>query len=578
MAVVLTAVGACNPAGAAETEVKLLQPPGTLEYCRIEPGGVSILPNGRYVKPAGTTVRITADPFGLAISPDGKTALALHDRVVTVVETRDVAHPVRLPSYDEKLQSPLPNSSCMGMAFAPDGNTAYLSGGNDGKVVMFDLATRRAPGSIAIDGEIGGKQYKDSFTADLVASRDGRRLFVLDRANFRLVTIDVRRSKVVDSLAVGRLPFGLALSPDESFAYVANVGLFEYPLVPGVTPEGGEKNTLPYPPYGIPSKEAEQGTDFKGRQMPGLGSPLVPEAMSVWVAKLETGQVVAKHKTGYQIGQMVEGLEVVGGASPNSVAVGDRFAYVSNATNDNVAVIDTATQKIVDHIHVTVDPRIDKRRGLMPFGLALSPDGRRLYVALLSLNSVAVIDTQARKVLGHIPSGWCPTKVRLSPDGKRLYVVTARGLGAGPNGGKDFKPPEQGTYVGDIQLCSFHAIDVPDEATLARYTREVINNTFREVTVRDDGKNPLPKAVGLRKSPIHHIVYITKENRTYDEVLGQYEKAKGDPSLARFGTGVKVGGEGAPTVPNVDVMPNHQKIARRWRRHCWTTFLPMSRT
>src|SRR5206468_616552 len=161
-------------------------------------------------------------------------------------------------------------SSCMGVAFSPDGRTAYLSGGNDGKIVLFDLARRRATGAISIDGEVAGKKYADSFTSDLLAARDGRRLFALDRANFRMVTID-----------------------------------------------------LP------------------GRRMPGLGSPLVPEAMSVWVVKLESGQVVAKHKPGYQIGQMVEGLEVVGGASPNSVAVGGRFAYVSNATNDNIAVIDT---------------------------------------------------------------------------------------------------------------------------------------------------------------------------------------------------------------------------------------------
>jgi YVTN family beta-propeller protein len=427
------------------------------------------------------------------------------------------------------------------------------------------VKSRRAIGTVSVDGEFGGKRFADSFTSDLAAARDGRRVFVLDRANFRLVTIDVGERKVVQSVPVGRLPFGLALSPDESFAYVANVGLYEYPLVPGVTKETGEKNMLPYPPYAIPSKEAEQGVEFQGRRMPGLGSPLVAEAMSVWVVDLAKGDVIAKHKPGYQIGQMIEDLEVVGGASPNSVAVGKRFAYVSNATNDNIAVIDTASQKIVRHVHLTIDPRLDRRRGLMPFGLALSGDEKRLYVALLTLNSVAVIDTTSLKVLGHVPTGWCPTKVRLSPDGRKLYVVTARGLGAGPNGGKDFKPPVQGTYVGDIQLGSFHAIDVPDDQQLERYTRQVRDNTFREVAVKDDGRNPLPAAIKLRKSPIRHVVYITKENRTYDEVFGQYARGRGDPTLARFGIGVDVQPKyGGDVIKNVNLMPNHQKMARQW--------------
>jgi YVTN family beta-propeller protein len=552
---------------ARETRVVTLQPPGLTEYASVNltPGGSSVLPNGRFVTPAGTTLRITHDPFGLAVSPDGKTLLTLHDRVLTVIRPGGAEAPVRLPSYDKTLPSPVPEGSCMGVAFAPGGETAYLSGGNNGSVVLFDLNTLRAAGSIGIDGEFAGRQFTDSFTTDLAVSRDGGRLFVLDRANFRLVTIDVGARKVVQSVPVGRLPFGLALSPDGSLAYVANVGLYEYPLVPGVAKQTGDKNMLPYPPYGIPSKEAEEGVEFMGRKMPGLGSPLVAEAMSVWVVNLASGEVVAKHKPGHQIGQMIEGLEVVGGSSPNSVAVGGRFAYVSNATNDNVAVIDTKTQQVVGHVHIRVDPRLDRRRGLMPFGLALSADEKRLYVALLSLNSVAVIDTETRKTLGHIPTGWCPTRVRLSADGRTLYVVTARGLGAGPNGGADFKPPAQGTFVGDIQLGSFHAIDVPDDAQLARYTRQVLDNTIREVPVTEDGKSPLPAAVGLRKSPIRHVVYITKENRTYDEVFGQYTKGRGDPTLARFGIGVDVNPKyGGDVIKNVNLMPNHQKMARQW--------------
>ena len=554
----------CGIALAAPQTVITLQPPGRNEYANIDPAGTSVIPSGRYLGPAGKSVRITHDPFGLAISPDGKTAICLHNKVITVIETGNPEKAVRYPSYDGSLSSPVADGSFLGVAFSPDGKTVYLSGGNTGEVVYFDLSSGKSAARVSINGEFAGQEFKDSFSGDLAVSRDGKRIYVIDRANFRLVKLDVDQRKVAGSVKVGRLPLGLALSHDEKKAYVANVGLFEYPLVPGVTPEGGEMNMLPYPPYGIPSREAEEGVDFQGRKMPGLGSPHVPEAMSVWVANLEAGTITAKLKTGHQIGEVVEGLEVVGGSSPNSLAVGEDFVYVSNATNDSISVIDARENRIVDHIRLNVDPRIDRWRGLMPFGLALTKDGTHLYVALLTLNAIAVVDTQKRGVTGLIPTGWCPTRVALSPDEKTLYTITARGYGAGPNGGKDFTAPVQGTYVGDIQLGSFHTIPVPTDGELAEYTRQAIENTFREVEVTEDGNNPLPPAPGLRESPIRYVVYVTKENRTYDEVFGELEGSKGDPTLARFGIKAIVKGEGGKEITEVNVAPNHQRIARQW--------------
>src|SRR5215213_4031246 len=116
--------GCASTRDPSKNQVTVLQPPGVREYSKVVEGGVSVLPTGRYLTPAGVTVRITHDPFGLALSPDGRTALALHDRVLTVIDTNDPQHPVRLPSYDQALPSPLPDSSCMGVAFAPDGKSA----------------------------------------------------------------------------------------------------------------------------------------------------------------------------------------------------------------------------------------------------------------------------------------------------------------------------------------------------------------------------------------------------------------------------------------------------------------------
>ena len=115
------------------------------------------------------------------------------------------------------------------------------------------------------------------------------------------------------------------------------------------------------------------------------------------------------------------------------------------------------------HIQIHVDRRIDKYRGLLPFGLTLSGDEKTLYVALLGFNAVAVIDVESGTTKGLIPSCWGPTRVKLSKDEKELYIITCRGLGAGPNGGKGFIPPVQGYYVGDIQLGSFQRVKLPDD-------------------------------------------------------------------------------------------------------------------
>ena len=232
-------------------------------------------------------------------------------------------------------------------------------------------------------------------------------------------------------------------------------------------------------------------------------------------------------KTGHQVGQMLEDIEVTGGASPNSVAMGNTLAYVSNATNDNISVINFRDGKIIRHIPIKVDKRIDRYRGLFPFGITLSKDEKTLYVALLGFNAIAVIDTESGKTKGLIPTGWGPARVLLNETENAIYVISCRGLGAGPNGGKDFVAPVQGTYVGDIQLGSFQKIDMPGEAQLNAYTKICLENTFEEIKLKDDVKNPLPPLPDLRKSPIEYIVYITKENRTYDEVLGQLTEAKG---------------------------------------------------
>jgi DNA-binding beta-propeller fold protein YncE len=546
----------------AQKEVKVLTVPARTEYTHIDKNGKTVLPSGRYVTPAGQTIQITHDAFGMAVSPDGIKTVTLHNGVFTIINNATLDN-TRVPSYDSTIASPFSNGSFLGVAFSPDSKTVYLSGGDNGAVIIYDIEKFQRLDSISLNGRVGTTNYDDSFTSDLLLNENKNELLVLDRGNFRLVRIDLNTLQITASIKTGRQPFGLALSPDHKTAFVANVGMYDYPLMPDITKENYDSSLLPFHPYPDNTKKSIEGYTYEGRKIPGIGSPSAPEAMSVYTIGLATNKVVDKFKTGYQVGQMVEGAEVVGGASPNSIAVGSRYAYVTNATNDNIAVIDYRNHKIVDHIPIKVDALIDHYRGLLPFGICLSKDEKTLYAALLGFNAIAVIDVETKRTKGLIPTGWGPARVALSKDESELYAITCRGYGAGPNGGKDFVAPVQGTYIGDIQLGTFQKIKMPDAVQLAAYTKQCIDNTFVRIPVKDDIKNPLPVLPGLRNSPIKYIVYITKENRSYDEVLGQLKSGIGDSTLARFGTGINIYTK-TDTLLNVDVAPNHLKVAKQF--------------
>ncbi len=183
--------------GSAGRHVKTLQPPGRDMYARLDPKGISVLPSGRWVKPAGESVSIEHDPFGLALSPDGQTILTVHDEVLTVIPAADLQAAARFPSLDKKTPGPFANGSFMGAAVAGDSQTAYLSGGNDGDVIIFDLKMRLRTGAISLNVEIEGRKFAGSFTGDLALSPDSKRLYALDQFNFRMVEIDTAAQKIV---------------------------------------------------------------------------------------------------------------------------------------------------------------------------------------------------------------------------------------------------------------------------------------------------------------------------------------------------------------------------------------------
>ena len=140
-----------------------IQPPGAQKYCSINPNGESVIPSGRIVDPYGEVIRITHDPFGLALSHDGKLAVAIHDNVLTLIETDNPQNAVRLPDYEGKYKDPFERKgSFMGAVFTRDNSRAYLGGGDSGEIILFDVNNLKSIKRISINGELNVKKYEDN--------------------------------------------------------------------------------------------------------------------------------------------------------------------------------------------------------------------------------------------------------------------------------------------------------------------------------------------------------------------------------------------------------------------------------
>ncbi len=464
-----------------------------------------------------------------------------------------------------------PDSVYMGVAIGADNRTLYIAEGNNGRVGIFDLVTHQRLYSLSLDGTFQGKTYGHSLTGELTLSPDARRLYGLDMAHFRLVVMDAQSKQILSSVSVGWLPFALALSPDGQRAYVSNVGMFQYALLPGYDPNKPRETGLDFPVFGFPSQEAKEGTVVGGQKIAGLGDPNALESNSVWVIDLSDPaqpRVTARLRTGLPVGD-----SSVGGSSPGGVVAGQQKVFVSNATQDSITIIDARTNGVEKTLLLEPAASVQGLRGLLPFGMALSPDEKRLYVACAGINAVAVVDAARAEVLGYIPTGWFPARVEISPDGKTLYVANAKGFGAGPNGGQDFHPGPEGTYIGDITKGTVSVIRIPDKRALKTETAQVLrNNGFvgRGMPWRARTRDfPIPPP-GHASEKIHHIVFIVKENRTFDQVFGDMASAGGarvdaEPTLAEFGEDTEVKDkEKEERVEHARVTPNHHALVRRF--------------
>ncbi len=566
-------LSACN---SGQNNPYILSAPAGSLYTSIDKEGVTVIPNGRLLTPAGKSLVVAPHPFGLALSNNGEVAVTANSGVkplsISIISNLSTSPQIMQipPGYSN--DAGVLESVFMGLAISPDNKRVYVAGGQDNSILVFDLESGAKTDSVDCAVSLNGPAYPDGYIGDMVISKDGNYIFAVDQTNFRLVIADTRIMKVIRSVEVGRYPFGVALTKDEKKVYVANVGMFRYSKIGNIEESPDHENALDFPAFAYNSEEMRNGIVTDSLVIPGLGDPNDEKAFSVWAVSLEDMEhprVVARIKTGNLVGQMVEGIPAVGGSSPNSLVATSKYIFASNGNNDNIAVIDIDSDSIVTDIYLKPDPLLKHFRGVIPFGLAVSPDEKRLYVAEAGINAIGVIDLPSFKLAGHIPAGWFPSKLRVTPDGKKIIVANAKGYGSGPNGGTGFVEGGEGTYIGNLMKGTVSIIDVPESRQLKKMTARVISNNFKKEKAADAVKtrqdNPVPLYGGQKDSPIKHIVFISKENRTYDEIFGQVENGDGDPSIARYGHDVNFSNRNRTSrVEDATVMANHLELASRF--------------
>jgi YVTN family beta-propeller protein len=459
----------------------------------VQPDGSILIPTGQRLTPAGVQVEVNDRPLGMVPSSDG--------RLLAVVTGSNFA-PNALHLLDTARSAiietvPL-RRSFVGVAFSNSGDTIYVGGGQDNDVKIL----RRASGGFSQQASIA---IPGGAPSGLVLSADGGTLYVALNLKHAVAAIDLE-SRRVEQIPVGVYPYTVALSPDGRKLYVSNWGGRR--AAPGdVT--GGAFPVVLDPRTGIPSTGTVSVIDTKTR-------------------------AVRRH------------IDV--GLHPSGMAMsvrGDRL-YVANANSDTVSAIDTRT----DRVAATINVRLWRKAplGSAPNALDVSRDGKTLYVANAANNAVAVVDLarSGGTVRGFIPTGWYPTAVALGASGKRLYVANGYGFGSiaplkGEAKGRGYRDRKGVVSV----------VDLPNAEQRALWTGQVLSNNraLQPPTIRPaEARHPVPLGPG-RASPIRHVFYVIKENRTYDQVFGDIPKGNGDASLVQFGR---------------DVTPNHHALAEKY--------------
>ncbi len=412
-----------------------------------------------------------------------------------------------------------------------------------------------------------------------------------------LSVIDLREKKVVDKQTVRQSWFGLAVTPEADRIWWSGGGgnmlhaylLADHRLTRTGGPEPQAKRARSEGPSHLvggvaldPHRKLLYSLDVDGGTIRVIDPATAKEIRSASAGARPYDVAIARN--GIQLfvsdwaGRTVRVLDPVDlrtvariavGEHPNQIAVHpkDERIFVACASSDCVSVIDTRRGVVTETIHTALFPKAPE--GSTPDAVAVAPDGQTLYVANADNNCIAVIDIAApnrSQVKGFIPTGWYPTAVAVTPDGKSLLVGVGKGnqTKANPIEPAKAKGPEKSEiataadprarykYIGTTLSGALSVVPVPDEKALALYTETVYKNCPYSDRLLTDAPHPEKTAIPTRvgePSPIKHVLYIIKENRTYDQVFGDMPRGNGDPSLVMFGR---------------QVTPNHHKLAEEY--------------
>jgi YVTN family beta-propeller protein len=483
----------------------------------LQADGRIVVPTNQILKPAGQQITFPGRPVDLAFTDDGQTLVVknLRDLVFLDAATGKIKQTLALPTTGKTKVG----FSVVGLLV--DDDRVYVTDTQS----QVRVAERQKDGSYKWGTGISLTKPKEgeAYPAGLAQHGKGELWVASSRGN-SVQRINRDTSKVEQSVPVGVAPFRvLSLGADR--LYVSNWG-------------------------GNPPKEGDP-------QATTSGTPI----------RIDPRTGVANHGTvsvlGRVEGQWQQRKTIEVGLHPSGMVLSPkaRFLYVANANSDTVSVIDTRQDEVVETIKCRPEARL-------PFGsgcnaLALSPDGGTLYVANGTNNCVAVVRlgirsgevldatrTAASQWIGLIPTGWYPGAILVSRDGKKLFVANIKGHGSL----NQPRPVEKGRRSHD-HLGSVSVIDVSDAEQLAKYTKEVNANNrlaYSLAGLEKPRSDARPVPVPLRHgepSVFKHVIYVIKENRTYDQVFGDIKEGNGEPKLVMFGEAVT---------------PNHHALARQF--------------
>lgn len=452
------------------------------------------------------------------------------NRVIATIPL--AANPTRQPRHaadDPEVNASLPvggKPGIQGIAFDAQADRVLFTaaGSGDVRLLTSELAANHGKPKLVV-GKLGA-QVTGAIALSKTPNSEGNRLAVVPiLARNVAAVVDLSGGKLLGSVPTGIAPIGVAMNASGTIAYVSNWG--------GRLPVDGDLSA----PAGLAASADRVVIDERGIASTGTLTKID------LIARISVATVPV-------------------GLHPTALAWDEASAhlYVANGNSDSISVVDTAADKEVSKIQLR--PFSAAVPGTAPTALALSPDGAILYAACGGLNAIAVVDTKSGSLRGLIPTAWYPIHLSLSPDGRHLAVATLLGVGSGYQGEPSKRHVK--AYRGSVSV-----LPVPDEAQLASYTTVVAENnrlpwhgstpldgipsdrSAKSDVHRPRGKGPAatPRALPMRSgepSLIEHVVYIIKENRTYDQVFGDLPKGNGDPSLVLFGE---------------DVTPNHHRLA-----------------